>query len=578
MKGPGSKAGAFPSGKLTAKLACLAVFASLIASLAISGASVFAVYAPLKQRGDEILSATLDVSASRVRELLAILRTDVESLARDPELIGATLAAVSRDAGAPSPGSELPELLARAFARRAGFDGFVVVDLQGAILANAGTGPAIASALEALRPKDVSRGAELVEIMETKQLQTQLGRLDGSLIRALPRGVGPRVVIAASPMIAADGSAIGSVLGLIRQEAVAERLGAALLGSSGNVVLVDGDGRLVSAARHAAAGDAASPALENPGDVGCRSGASWMNLRDGGLTCRLSLGALGWTLIAQQPLHEVLQPLLVMLPSALIAAAIAALGLSLLASWIVVMGVRPIARLHRGIVAVAQGDFSTVVSDRSAPSEMKNLISAFNRLVRRLRDRREEFESSERALKVQNLSFQQRYTAASELSVTDALTKLPNRRFFEEYLDAETNRLGRSEGGLCLLVIDIDDFKMLNDTYGHAAGDEFLKQTARIMNENVRNTDLIARFGGEEFVIVANGTTLQGAGVLAEKVRTSVAESSFIIDDSMRPRRATVSIGLAQYRGSKTGLFSAADAALYRAKESGKNCVVAADE
>jgi two-component system cell cycle response regulator len=165
----------------------------------------------------------------------------------------------------------------------------------------------------------------------------------------------------------------------------------------------------------------------------------------------------------------------------------------------------------------------------------------------------------------------------SELSVTDPLTQLHNRRFFEEYLEREINRLSRDGDSLCLLVIDIDDFKALNDSYGHAAGDEFLKQIARIMKESVRETDLLARFGGEEFVVVSNGTDIQGATVLAEKLCTSVAEASFIVDDSMRPRRATVSIGLASYKVSRTDLFNSADAALYRAKDSGKNCVVTDD-
>jgi two-component system cell cycle response regulator len=178
---------------------------------------------------------------------------------------------------------------------------------------------------------------------------------------------------------------------------------------------------------------------------------------------------------------------------------------------------------------------------------------------------------------VQNKSFQQKFQAASELSVTDPLTQLYNRRFFEEYLEREINRLGQNGDGLCLLVIDIDDFKALNDSYGHAAGDEILKQIARAMKESVRETDLLARFGGEEFVVVLNGTDIRGATFLAEKLRTNVAETSFIVDDSMRPRRATVSIGLARYKGSRTDLFNSADAALYRAKNSGKNCVVAAD-
>jgi diguanylate cyclase (GGDEF)-like protein len=127
-------------------------------------------------------------------------------------------------------------------------------------------------------------------------------------------------------------------------------------------------------------------------------------------------------------------------------------------------------------------------------------------------------------------------------------------------------------------LIDIDHFKKMNDNYGHAAGDEFLRQIARILREMVRETDLLARYGGEEFAVICTSTTIEGATVLAEKVRTSIAESSFIVDETMRPRSATVSIGVARYRGNRTDLFNSADAALYRAKDQGRNCVVVADE
>jgi diguanylate cyclase (GGDEF)-like protein len=275
--------------------------------------------------------------------------------------------------------------------------------------------------------------------------------------------------------------------------------------------------------------------------------------------------------------HDVFLPLVIMAPAVLLVAAIVTIGLSVLALWVAATVVRPINELHQGIAAVAQGDLSTEVLDRRAPREVKLLIRAFNRLVSRLRDRSQDSENSQLALKVQNKSFQQKFQVASERSVTDPLTQLYNRRFFEEYLEREINRLGRDGDSLCLLVIDIDDFKVLNDSYGHAAGDEILKQIARAMKESVRETDLIARFGGEEFVVVAKGTDIRGAMILAEKLRISVAAASFIVDDSMRPRRATVSIGLAKYKGSQTDLFNSADAALYRAKDLGKNRVVTAD-
>ena len=138
--------------------------------------------------------------------------------------------------------------------------------------------------------------------------------------------------------------------------------------------------------------------------------------------------------------------------------------------------------------------------------------------------------------------------------------------------------MSRTGQGLSMLLIDIDDFKQLNDRFGHAAGDEFLKQLAQILKESVRETDLLARYGGEEFAIVATNTDPQGAVTLAEKLCTKIAESTFIVDATMRPRRMTISIGVAPYKQSRTEFFASADAALYRAKASGKNCVISAGQ
>ena len=135
----------------------------------------------------------------------------------------------------------------------------------------------------------------------------------------------------------------------------------------------------------------------------------------------------------------------------------------------------------------------------------------------------------------------------------------------------------RSGDALSMLLVDIDDFKALNDRFGHAAGDELLMGMARIMNEMVRDSDLLARYGGEEFVVLTADTDLDGAYKLAEKVRTSIAETSFILDDSLRPTRITVSIGVAQFHGDRKEFFQNADSALYRAKAMGKNCVVLDD-
>jgi len=237
---------------------------------------------------------------------------------------------------------------------------------------------------------------------------------------------------------------------------------------------------------------------------------------------------------------------------------------------------RPLWVLYEAMHRSERGQAVEDVPARGATGEVESLIHVFNSLHRRLEAQRVEMERANRALNEQNQAFQEKHQTLAKLSVTDSLTKLANRRYFENQLDREIKRLSRSSEGLSMLVIDIDDFKKLNDSFGHAAGDEFLRQIAKILTEGVRATDLVARYGGEEFVVVATGTALEGAEILGEKLCLAVAEASFIVDETMRPRRATISVGVAEYSGSQTDLFNSADAALYEAKAQGKNCVCAA--
>lgn len=158
----------------------------------------------------------LRLSGEQVRDLLESAQADVMSIARQPEL-RASAVAVTEQVAEEAPDTRLSELIAEALAQNSQFDGLLLLDLSGAVLANAGSGPAIAGTLDALSLKDVMGGTELLEIMQTKQLQKELGRVDGSLIRTLAPGAAPRVVIVASPLLSADGIPVASLLALVRQ-------------------------------------------------------------------------------------------------------------------------------------------------------------------------------------------------------------------------------------------------------------------------------------------------------------------------------------------------------------------------
>jgi len=232
---------------------------------------------------------------------------------------------------------------------------------------------------------------------------------------------------------------------------------------------------------------------------------------------------------------------------------------------------RPIEVLSDGARSIAEGQLDHEVPEPATRDEIGLLTRTFNDMLRRLRRQQAEIESRNRDLRERNAELQQAKETFEQLSITDGLTKLHNHRFFQDHLTREILRVGRSGEPLSMLLVDLDDFKQLNDRLGHAAGDELLAGIARILNQSVRATDLLARYGGEEFVVLLPDTDLAGAERLAEKIRTTVVEASFILDESLRPVRVTVSIGAAQFAGNRKGFFKAADRALYRAKEKGRN-------
>lgn len=166
----------------------------------------------------------------------------------------------------------------------------------------------------------------------------------------------------------------------------------------------------------------------------------------------------------------------------------------------------------------------------------------------------------------------------AQMAVTDGLTRLFNHKFFQDSLKREFRRLARHKTMpfLSLAMLDIDNFKAFNDTYGHQAGDAVLKGIADVLRDSVRITDTVARYGGEEFVILMPETNVEGTGVVADRIRKNVEEFEFMYNNERL--KVTVSVGLASYPQegitNEDDLLKAADLALYKAKELGRNRVV----
>ena len=172
-----------------------------------------------------------------------------------------------------------------------------------------------------------------------------------------------------------------------------------------------------------------------------------------------------------------------------------------------------------------------------------------------------------------------RHQFVARQAVTDELTGLANHRHFQEVLDASLAERPSGGSELSLVLIDLDDFKTVNDTHGHLAGDDVLRQVGRCLRETCRSGDHPARYGGEEFAVVLDGLELDQVLALGERIRQAVADAA-ISAPTGEPLTVTASIGIARMLAedvSRRDLIAAADAALYEAKRRGKDCVTWVD-
>jgi diguanylate cyclase (GGDEF)-like protein len=175
------------------------------------------------------------------------------------------------------------------------------------------------------------------------------------------------------------------------------------------------------------------------------------------------------------------------------------------------------------------------------------------------------------ALAIRNVNLLER---VQQMAVTDGLTQLANRRSFDRSLDRELTRAVRMDGRLSVVLLDIDNFKLLNDSHGHVAGDTVLRQVAAALRECGREYDTIARYGGEEFAAVLPGCSSGLAMQVAERLRAAVEEAPTEV-----PVTASAGVATYPYDGIDiAGLLSAADQALYASKRAGRNTVRSAEQ
>ena len=538
------------------------VLLTALTTIAVMGAvAVRSWYAEVQHRVETVHPAVLEWSAESLRDRLEESLVAIAGLARE------TVAEVS-DAGL---GEHVREFLSNS----ATFSGVVLLDERGQVRDSIGRGAPLDSLLGVLTVKSAIE-AGLAEAMTAAQLRRELATVEGPSIRLLAVDEHRAAVLASAPLLDARGSVQGSLHGLVGAAKLSAALRTDLLGV-GAIHLADEAGQIVAQAGEVTHSEGLLPPRALRASAIPHLSVPWIG--EGGWTVQSArpVGVLGMAVVAEQPILIAFMPMLLAAMQMIAAGAVLAVAFTLVGSLMAVRLTRRLQALLDGIRAIEKSGFTTRLSEGGVRGQLAVIYGGFNEMGDRLMQERAMHQANIGAISKQNVGFQKHHQKLEKLSITDELTQLHNHRYFQDQLGCEIKRLARNNEGLSILIIDIDDFKKLNDTYGHAAGDQVLRQLARILKESVRETDLIARYGGEEFVVVATDTALEGARLLAEKLRTNVAESSFIVDETKRPRGVTISIGVAQFGHSRTELFTAADAALYRAKAAGKNCVVVAE-
>jgi diguanylate cyclase (GGDEF)-like protein len=290
------------------------------------------------------------------------------------------------------------------------------------------------------------------------------------------------------------------------------------------------------------------------------------------LASSVHLQELDWWLVCEAAEDDVVAPMVTRKNRLLLANGLICIFFALVAVKLSRRLLKPLSQLSEGARRINEGMVGVKIPG-SGDDEIAETISAFNDMAKRIALTEVELQSTNKQLASKNEELEGLNARLEKISMTDGLTGLFNHRHFWNILNSELSRISRYKGELGLIVLDIDDFKQVNDQFGHSAGDRLIARIAAVIKESVRETDICARYGGEEFAILLPDTSKDGVMVVSEKIREAIQKVVFKVPDTDIAISVTASIGVSVYRGSRREFFNAADRALYRSKADGKNRV-----
>jgi diguanylate cyclase (GGDEF)-like protein len=539
-----------PLGSLPSRIIFSVFAAALVTSLVVAWISTQSIESFLRAKIDQKFPAILRSAGDRLDLWYAQWQLDVETFARS-SMVAENLGPLAQGTST-RPGEraheEVRKYLSYVLERSSQYQSLFLLDAEGRRLLWVGA-----------------------EFELPDMLRLRLAAVEGSTVARLRRLGSQRVQVASSAVTDSRGRRLASLHAVVGVEALEDVLRREGLGATGGIHVVDRNGEyLVSSWGQPPRGRHARelPALgETPIVEDYTNGAG-----DYVVGSALRFDRFDWTIVVEENYDAAFAPVGSVIRRVL-AINLGIVGIfGLIAFQIARSVVRPIQALSVGARRIAAGETGVAIPVSSRRDELGVLTSAFNEMAKRLHQNQLELERRNQQLQRVNEMLEQ-------LSITDGLTRLHNHRFFQDHLPRAMKRAARTGEPLALILIDIDDFKTLNDRFGHAVGDAVLRRIADVMNGVVREMDLLARYGGEEFALLASHTSLEGAVALAEKIRIAVSEARFSVVDLDGPAAlsVTVSIGVAAFRGDEKAFFNDADRALYRAKSAGKDCVIAAD-
>lgn len=526
-----------PGASLRGKFSVFVLLATLVTALTVTLVSIQSIRAFLYDRIElklpsllESTSQKLDLSyRQRLHELSVFAASD--SLVEGMENYS--------DAGSEADKRDIRMFLGYVFENSPQFESLFVLDAGGELITWAGKGVA-------LKPTQ----------------RTALSDVGQSSLTNLSTSGQGSIQIVSAPISEYRGKVLGTLHAAIDLDSMREHLQSEELSEAGAVYLLDREGRYIAVStRDGVSADTAGTYRHTVPRSDSKPLLSEYENGDGErvLGSSIYLPRIDGALVMEEPYAAAFAPVSSILMRTLAINLAIVLLFSYIAYRIAVSITRPIDELSKGVRRIGEGEREVVIPTTSSNDELGALTQAFNTMASQLDHNTRELE---------------------RLSSIDELTQVYNYRFFKEKL---TNELDKHDGGersLALMLCDIDHFKQWNDRFGHASGDEILSWVAGLLKNACRDTDVVARYGGDEFAVLAPNTSLEGALALAEKLRTLVIDSGFPLEGEQDIGNATealtISTGVAVYSESAEQLFEEADRALYSAKQAGRDCVRAA--